>query len=165
MKKELDTILSLQGDLETVEKAIATAQALLLPSSTPKASMELLKGLQDMHLLLTNKVEALYVSLNVHDSYPDLKGVSLEFVRILLMARDLKMNIRKRAIGSFFEYDRLDQAVGGRGNALGTSFFHRFLFRMLIDNRYQAPSADSEGYRKEGTRYDHGDQKIQSLLR
>lgn len=35
------------------------------------------------------------------------------------MARNLKINIRKRAIGSFFEWDRLDQAVGGQSQTLG----------------------------------------------
>lgn len=35
------------------------------------------------------------------------------------MARDLKINIRKRAIASFFEWDKLDRAVGGKQNALG----------------------------------------------
>lgn len=35
--------------------------------------------------------------------------------------RDLKINIRKRAIGSFFEWDKLDCAVGGRQKALGKS--------------------------------------------
>ncbi|KAG1845653.1 hypothetical protein F4604DRAFT_1595417 [Suillus subluteus] len=36
------------------------------------------------------------------------------------MARDLKINIRKCAIGSFFEWDKLDRAVGGANQALGT---------------------------------------------
>ncbi|KAG2092121.1 uncharacterized protein F5147DRAFT_585987 [Suillus discolor] len=36
------------------------------------------------------------------------------------MARDLKINIRKRAIASFFECDKLDWAVGGAQQALGT---------------------------------------------
>ncbi|OJA20345.1 hypothetical protein AZE42_12701 [Rhizopogon vesiculosus] len=36
------------------------------------------------------------------------------------MARDLKMNIRKRVIASFFEWDKLDYAVGGTQQALGT---------------------------------------------
>ena len=73
-----------------------------------------------MHEELSNKVEELYVSLNVQESYPDLQGFGIDFVRTLLMAHDLKVNIRKRAIGSFFEWDRLDQAVGGRSNPLGT---------------------------------------------
>lgn len=89
-------------------------------SMIPSKSKDLLKSLQDSHAELTDKVEALYASLNIHESYPALKGVSLDFVRTLLMARDLKINIRKRAIGSFFEWDRLDQAVGGRHQALGT---------------------------------------------
>ena len=119
MKKEIDTILSLQGDLDTVEKAINTTKTTLATSATPEESKGILKGLLDMHTKFSDEVEALYVSLNIHDSYPDLKGASLEFVRTLLMAHDLKINIRKRAIGSFFEWDRLDQAVGGRNQALG----------------------------------------------
>lgn len=35
------------------------------------------------------------------------------------MARDLKINIRKRAVGTFFEFDKLDQAAAGHGNPLG----------------------------------------------
>lgn len=119
MKKELDAILSLQGDLDVVEKTINTTKATLATSATPEDSKSILKGLLEMHATFSNKVEALYVSLNIHDSYPDLKGASLEFVRTLLMAHDLKINIRKRAIGSFFEWDRLDQAVGGRHQVLG----------------------------------------------
>jgi hypothetical protein len=67
------------------------------------------------------KVETLYSSLNVQDRFPELDGVNLDFVRVLLMARDLKMNIRKRAIASFFEWDKLDRAVGGSHQALGKS--------------------------------------------
>ena len=119
VKKELDTILSLQGDLDTVEKAINATKATLATSTTPGESKNILKGLLDMHSMFSSKVEDLYTSLNIHDSYPDLKGAPLEFVRVLLMAHDLKINIRKRAIGSFFEWDRLDQAVGGRNQTLG----------------------------------------------
>ena len=64
-------------------------------------------------------LEGLYSSLDIQDSFPDLQGVELEFVRVLLLARDQKIAIRKRAIGSFFEWDRLDQAVGGQNQALG----------------------------------------------
>lgn len=71
------------------------------------------------HNRLLEKVQALYSSLNVEDHFPELRGVNLDFVRILLMARDLKINIRKRAIGSFFEWDKLDRAVGGKDKALG----------------------------------------------
>jgi hypothetical protein len=49
--------------------------------------------------------------------------MSLDFVRTLLIARDLKINIRKRAIASLSECDKLDRAVGGKTNPLGMSPF------------------------------------------
>ena len=119
LKKELDAVLTLQGDLDAVEKAIQSAKICLSQSSTPAKSAKILKGLQETHDELLDRVKDLYVSLNIPDSYPNLGGVGLDFVRTLLMARDLKFNIRKRAIGSFFEWDRLDQAVGGKSNPLG----------------------------------------------
>jgi hypothetical protein len=82
-----------------------------------------MESLERTHERLKEKVEALYASLNVHESFPELRGIDLSFVRLLLMARDLKINIRKRAIGSFFEWDKLDQAVGGKQQALGISPF------------------------------------------
>jgi hypothetical protein len=126
LKKQLDTVLTLQGDLDAVEKAIHTAKLTLSQPSTRSKPTKILKGLEEMHDQLSEKVEELYVSLNIPDSYPDLHGVGLDFVRTLLMARDLKINIRKRAIGSFFEWDRLDQAVGGRSNPLGMFYFAHF---------------------------------------
>ena len=98
LKKELDTVLCLQGDLDTVENAI---EAL-----TKTREMELLKetfdSLQRTHEHLKDKVEELYALLNVQGAFPELANLDLEFVRTLFMAQDLKINIRKRAIGSFF---------------------------------------------------------------
>ena len=37
------------------------------------------------------------------------------------MVQDLKINIRKRVVGSFFEWDKLDCAVGGKDKPLGVS--------------------------------------------
>ena len=48
--------------------------------------------------------------------------MSQEFVRTLLFARDLKINIRKRAVASFFEWDRLDSAMGGKSHPLGSEW-------------------------------------------
>lgn len=68
---------------------------------------------------LKEKVEELYTSLNVHDAFPKLANVDLEFVQILLMARDLKINLRKCVIGSFFKWDKLNQAMKGHHQLLG----------------------------------------------
>ncbi|OAX31011.1 hypothetical protein K503DRAFT_794987 [Rhizopogon vinicolor AM-OR11-026] len=82
-----------------------------------------LESLERGHDRLMTKVEALYASLNVHDRFPELDGVNLDFIRVLLMACDLKMNIQKRAIASLFEWDKLDRAVGGSQQALGTKLY------------------------------------------
>jgi Ulp1 protease family, C-terminal catalytic domain len=119
LKKELDTVLALQADLDTSDKALQTARTMLEKDMASDDTLEALESLERGHDRLMNKVEALYSSLNVHDRFPELHGINLEFVRILLLARDLKMNVRKRAIASFFEWDKLDQAVGGVQQALG----------------------------------------------
>ena len=49
--------------------------------------------------------------------------MSLDFVRTLFLARDIKINIRKRAIASFFEWDKLDSAVGGKANPIGMHIY------------------------------------------
>ncbi|KAH7905365.1 hypothetical protein BJ138DRAFT_1138299 [Hygrophoropsis aurantiaca] len=122
LKKELDTVLALQSELEASEKAIQATRN-FIAKYTQKASQETISTLESLergHDRMITKVEALYSSLDVQDKFPELQGIDLEFARTLLMARDLKINIRKRAIGSFFEWDKLDQAVGGQHQALGT---------------------------------------------
>ena len=119
LKKELDTVLALQADLDTVDNALQATRVALSSATPTDQSINILSGLEASQAELKAKVEVLYSSLNVHESFPELEGIDLEFVRTLLMARDLKINIRKRAIGSFFEWDKLDQAAGGRDQALG----------------------------------------------
>ncbi|KAG2125734.1 hypothetical protein DEU56DRAFT_873029 [Suillus clintonianus] len=120
LKKELDTVLVLQADLDTSDRALQTTKTMLEKEAASDDTLDVLESLQRGHDRLMTKVEALYSSLNVHDKFPELNGVNLDFVRVLLMARDLKMNVRKRAIASFFEWDKLDRAVGGSHQALGT---------------------------------------------
>ena len=67
------------------------------------------------------KVDALYAPLNVHNKFPELEGISLNFVQILLLVCDLKINIKKQAIRSFFKWNKLNQAVGGAQQALRKS--------------------------------------------
>ncbi|EED85446.1 predicted protein [Postia placenta Mad-698-R] len=100
LKKELDIVLSLQADLDTVNKAIKTTRTVL---------------------------------------ENDFGNVSLEFMRLLLMAHDLKINIHKRTVGSFFEWDQLDQAVGGRHNPLGTKI-HQQTRKAIVKLSLQLPN-------------------------
>ncbi|KAI9457406.1 hypothetical protein HD554DRAFT_2207210 [Boletus coccyginus] len=66
-----------------------------------------LQSLQCMHDHLMSKVDILYASLNVDNKFPELQDINLDFVQTLLLA-----------IGSFFKWDKLDQAVGGAQKAL-----------------------------------------------
>ncbi|KIK11678.1 hypothetical protein PISMIDRAFT_19325 [Pisolithus microcarpus 441] len=122
LRKELDSVLALQADFDASERALQTARTVIERDSKDVSgrTLEVLDSMEGSHTQLSNKLETLYASLNVQDKFPELDGVQLDFVRILLMARDLKINIRKRAVGSFFEWDKLDRAVGGKDRALGT---------------------------------------------
>lgn len=145
LKKELDTVLALQADLDASDRALQTTRVMLEKESASDDTFEALLSLERGHSRLMDKVEALYSSLNVHDRFPELQGVNLDFVRTLLMARDLKINVRKRAVASFFEWDKLDRAVGGAQQAL-------------------APSAYAQSYSKAPTCPHDRYSKIQFLL-
>ena len=119
LKRELDTVLNLQADLDDIQKYMKTVHTNIAAADTNPEAHEFLRSLEKSHSQTIDQVEKLYASLNVPDEFPELHGLSLPFVRTLLMARDLKINIRKRAIGSFFEWDKLDRAAGGRDQPLG----------------------------------------------
>jgi len=108
LKKELDAVLALQANIDTTVRAIQSVKAVIEKENISDDTLGALGSLEQMHDRLMIKVDALYASLNVRDKFPELNGVSLDFIQILLLARDLKINIRKRAIGSFFEWDKLD---------------------------------------------------------
>ncbi|KAJ7578219.1 hypothetical protein C8J56DRAFT_1112185 [Mycena floridula] len=133
LKKELEQVMQLQAEVDTLDETIATVKASVQKS--PDA-MSRLRDLGEVHQLLKTKCEKLYQSLNVHDKYPELAGVDLPFVQVLLAARDLKITIRKLAIGTFEQTAQLDQAVGGVHLPLGTKK-HQLVRRSISD---QAPA-------------------------
>ncbi|KAK0187527.1 hypothetical protein F5146DRAFT_933977 [Armillaria mellea] len=122
LKRELDAVLTLQAHADTVDAAINAAHLALKssPSAASRPNHDL-SQLSHIHQQFCNHIDQLYTSLNVGQTFPELANLDGTFVQTLLLARDLKMNIRKRAIGTFFEWDRLDQATGGRQQALGMS--------------------------------------------
>jgi hypothetical protein len=109
----------LQNQIDTVEKAIDDTKKTLQGSKASPHSHAVLHGLELTYARLGNEAEELYASLNIQETFPELRGLPLEFTQTLLVMRDLKINIRKRAIGSFFEWESLDRAVSGRREALG----------------------------------------------
>jgi len=123
LKKELDTVLTLQAELDSSERTLQGVRTIIEKGPASQETHNALANLERGHERLLSKVDVLYSSLNIHDRFPELEGVNFEFVQTLLLARDLKINIRKWVIGSFFEWDKLDRAVGGKQKALGKSLF------------------------------------------
>ncbi|KAF9522764.1 hypothetical protein CPB83DRAFT_742460, partial [Crepidotus variabilis] len=122
LKKQLDTVVSLQTEMEKVEEAIQTAQSISLD---PPILAIIMGKLSDARAELTKSAGLLYSSMNMHDYFPDLDGLDHEFIKLLFLAQDLKTNVRHRAIASFFEWDRLNQAVSGKNQTLGTKLYQQ----------------------------------------
>ncbi|KAG8218032.1 hypothetical protein J3R82DRAFT_6236 [Butyriboletus roseoflavus] len=84
--------------------------------------LDTLGSLEWTYDCLMMKVDAFYAFLNVCDKFSKLKGISFDFIQIHLLMWDLKINIRKQAIGSSFKWDKLDQVVGGAQQALDNNW-------------------------------------------
>ncbi|KAG1853791.1 hypothetical protein C8R48DRAFT_776949 [Suillus tomentosus] len=96
LRKELDTVLSLQADLDASDRALQTTKTMLEKETASDDTLDVLESLQRGHDWLMDKVETLFSSLNVQDRFPELDGVNLDF------------------------WDKLDRAVGGSHQTLGT---------------------------------------------
>jgi hypothetical protein len=149
LQKELEVVLDLQGDLEVIDRTIQAANTGIRSSSISADTLNILASLERAHGRLVDKVERLYASLHIPERFPELRNIDLEFVRTLLLARDLKINIRKRAIGSFFEWERLDQAVGGKAQPLGEPHHPQaFLSHRLLGTKLHQQTRNAMAKRK-----------------
>lgn len=75
-KKELDSILILQADLDSSKHALQYA-CTAIEKDVPAHTLDALDSMECMHSRLLDKFEALYSSLNVQDKFPELDGVGL----------------------------------------------------------------------------------------
>ncbi|KAJ7802891.1 hypothetical protein B0H14DRAFT_3488023 [Mycena olivaceomarginata] len=123
LQRELDKVLKLQDQIDAVETSIHEAKQSLTGGQRSADSLAHIRSLQATHETLNSQAEALYASLNIHTSFPELRGLPLDFVRTLVIMRDLKMNICDRAIESFYEWETLDRAVAGKREPLGTKLY------------------------------------------
>ncbi|KAJ7627703.1 hypothetical protein DFH06DRAFT_1443350 [Mycena polygramma] len=123
LRRELDKVLALQTQIEAVEQSIHDTKKSITTAEASPDSLTLLRQLELTRETLSTQADQLYASLNIHESFPELRNLPLEFVRTLLIMQDLKINIRKRAVGTFNEWENLDRAVAGRREALGTKMY------------------------------------------
>ncbi|CAK5268968.1 unnamed protein product [Mycena citricolor] len=123
LRKELDKVIALQNQIQTLETTIEDTKKTILSGGPSAELLVHLDRLEDSHASLSHQADALYSSLNIRKDLRNLAGVPAEFVKTLLIMHDLKINIRKRAVGSFYETEMLDRAVAGRSEALGTKLY------------------------------------------
>ncbi|TFK18317.1 hypothetical protein FA15DRAFT_709976 [Coprinopsis marcescibilis] len=125
LKKQLDSLFKLQTEVEASQKTLKDTIDAIAETGKTGTNKKLIEKMQAQHGELLENIDELYSALNIQGEFPELKDVSYQFLLKLLLAHDLKINIRKRAIGSFFEWDRLDQAVKGRDKPLGTKIHQK----------------------------------------
>ncbi|EFI28012.1 hypothetical protein CC1G_14504 [Coprinopsis cinerea okayama7 len=119
LKKDLDLILVLQGDLDRLEARIEEVATGLNEDFPEDHKQGVLAALNAAYAALKSRIEATYLAINVGDEHPELQGLDYEFVKALLLLRDLKISIRRRAIAQFFEREKLQMPSKGRANPLG----------------------------------------------
>ncbi|EMD35682.1 hypothetical protein CERSUDRAFT_85646 [Gelatoporia subvermispora B] len=130
LKKGVEAVLALQAEIEHVDEAIADVMKKFKENLAMPDSVTILQALQFLSADLSQRAESLYGSLNVSDVFPELKDVHADFVRTLVLARDIKLNVRKRVTAQLLEFDRIDQAAGGKDNPLGTKL-HQYTRRSI----------------------------------
>lgn len=133
LKKELEKVLALHSDIEALEQRIQTTKSVLKFISEPKLALRYIHELETTQATMRDQAEHLYSTLNIGVNFPQLTGVPMVFLQTLLLAREVKLKIRRRALGVFFEMDRLDRAVGGKQAPLGTKLHQ--LTRKAITKR------------------------------
>ncbi|KAJ7275583.1 hypothetical protein B0H12DRAFT_1228041 [Mycena haematopus] len=123
VRRQIDKVVTLQTQINGVEKTIADVKLVISNSSDSTGSLSLLRNLRSTHEKLSQEADELYASLNVCGAFPELGNLPRPFAHLLLMVHNLKGVIRKRAIASFQEWEELDRAVGGRREPLGTKMY------------------------------------------
>ncbi|KAJ2914823.1 hypothetical protein MD484_g5591, partial [Candolleomyces efflorescens] len=120
LKKDLDKILQIQGEVQDLEQTIQKTASLVKSGSLPATCRSSLQDLQTMCTKIQEKAQQMYSALNVSNDFPSIVGVDLEFVRKLFLLRELKFQVQRRATSAFWEFDKLDQAAGGKEVPHGT---------------------------------------------
>ncbi|KAG1755309.1 hypothetical protein EDD22DRAFT_981585 [Suillus occidentalis] len=101
--------------------SLQTTKTMLEKETASNDTLNVLESLQRGHDRLMDKVETLFSSLNVQDRFLELDGVNLDFIRVLLMACNLKMNIQKRAIARTKLHQHIHKAITKRQSVLMTA--------------------------------------------
>ncbi|KAH7101834.1 hypothetical protein BKA62DRAFT_671762 [Auriculariales sp. MPI-PUGE-AT-0066] len=127
---ELETVMKIQDDISRVEDDNEAAEEVLsrcAPSAVARRTRGQLRELRERHVTLKTAADELYDSPSVDHELPQYKDFSRQFVRLLIMDYDAKCIVRHKLIGRFFQWDRLNRAVGGVHTQLSIKDYQRGL--------------------------------------
>jgi hypothetical protein len=142
LQRSLETIGKLDEQLravgEAVDEAISDLQARHRTArensqidgrSRRRVAIQTKKEAEESQLLLNRmdaaketfqtQIDTLYISLELPPELEALGDVDRTFLHMLIQCSQVKTVIRQKALGTLFEMDRLEQAVGGASNPLG----------------------------------------------
>jgi hypothetical protein len=83
------------------------------------AAQGILDRLASARLALQEHLHSLYGVLDLPPELEELGDIDRHFLHVLIQCRETKVAIREKAVGTLFEMERMEQAVGGHNNALG----------------------------------------------
>ncbi|KZP01369.1 hypothetical protein CALVIDRAFT_475201 [Calocera viscosa TUFC12733] len=120
VQRKIDLFKKLQTELERVGSAIQeTVQSLSEEFGWPRSTAAF-RSLSEKHHDLMQNGQHLLGDLRLDHTFPQLSGVSAQFLHYLLLAREEKINVRARVVEHLWELSRLRRARGGGHDPVGT---------------------------------------------
>ncbi|KAJ2923323.1 hypothetical protein H1R20_g13768, partial [Candolleomyces eurysporus] len=120
LKKDLDKILQIQTEIQDLENTIQKSSSLVKSGVLPAACRSSIQDLQRLCTDIQAKAQQMYTALNVSHEFPTIQGIELEFIRKIFLLRELKFQVQRRATSTFWEFNKLDRAAGGKDVPHGT---------------------------------------------
>jgi hypothetical protein len=120
IEKVFQAVVELQAEADNISKTTNLLKSsLAIRQGGEHASLQIISKLEKSYKQCPDDLDCLYASLQIDEDFQNEEGITFEFMQTLLLARDLKVNIRQKAINMFFEWERLRQAVGGKNAPQG----------------------------------------------
>ncbi|KAH7102012.1 hypothetical protein BKA62DRAFT_792395 [Auriculariales sp. MPI-PUGE-AT-0066] len=119
LKQDMKTIHDLQETVDALDDKIDRAEISLTRGARNAKIKCGLVELRNQRDQLVERIESLYMSLNIADNFPHIKSLGNEFVQLLVQTYNTKALLRARVVGRIFEFHFLDRAVGGCDIPLG----------------------------------------------
>ncbi|KZO94975.1 hypothetical protein CALVIDRAFT_483330, partial [Calocera viscosa TUFC12733] len=120
LQRKLELFKKMQNELEKVGSAIQDTVKTMTEEFGLPGSSPIFARLRERQSELQQYGQALFADMRLNGEFPQLFGVSAQFLHYLLLAREEKINIRARVVQHLWELTRLQRARGGGHDPVGT---------------------------------------------